>query len=320
MKKIISLVLVFLFFFSLAAIMPVLAEDDNNVNPELRSATSTEFSNERPKIEPRGNMEGDTSNLERIPAPAYIKYFEKIRKVGQDLFGVRKSESEVNKLKKEDGVKNADGTSASGTSSLERIPSPSQINLFEKIKKVGQDLFGVRKTEKSEDNNNASNNNNAFSSDARGSLEKIVSLDQVKFYDKITKIGDELFGLRKKGTYVLPSMSTELIACVSAAIDAKDLKLIEVLNTTATEISTAITARGTCQKAALLLTEKRQDALGSCNKTFQEAAKVAREKAKKAQNEIWKVYTTSLKACSTTASSSEIMIEDGSLDLGETLK
>lgn len=211
---------------------------------------------------------------------------------------------------------------STATTSLEKIPSPDKINLFNQIKKIGTDLFGVRKATstilKIESNQGVATSTIAkkVAAAQKAGLEKITSIDQVKFFEKITKIGNDLFGIKKKGANVLPAMSSSTIACVSAVIDAKDTKINEALTTATSEITAAITARGTCQKAALALTSGREDAIQTCNKAFQNAIKTANNKAKKSQNDIWTSYKTSLKACSATASSTAIMIEDS----GDALK
>lgn len=286
MKKIISLTLVFSFIFVLAVQIPVLAEDNTSsvsiLNSDNLGATSTD------------------KNLIKIPSPEYIKYFEKIIKIGNTLFGIKKNTDSVKpELKKSETAKNE---------KLEKISSPEHISLFEKITKIGNDLFGIRKLEKNKATSTSENKN---IENKNYNLEKIISLDQVKFFEKITKIGNDLFGLRKEGNYILPVMSAELVACVSTAIDVKDSKISENLTKTVTEISSAITARGICQKAALALTSERQGAINTCNKNFQKTNKQIQETTSNAQKQIWTIYRSSLKTCATNANSTEIKIEDG---------
>lgn len=192
------------------------------------------------------------------------------------------------------------------TTNLEKIPSPAHINLFEKIKKVGTDLFGVRKA-----STTATAVEKKIEELKQSGLEKIISLEQVKFFDKITKVGNDLFGIKKPGTIILPAMTPELITCVSSAIDAKDTSISVSFTNAAAEITSAIEVRGTCQKEALTLNSDREGALKICNKDFQEATKVANDRAKKAQQETWVVYKNSLKDCSSKAKTGDINIEDG---------
>ncbi len=217
-------------------------------------------------------------------------------------------------------------TTTKATSSLEKILSPEQMNMYREIRKVGNDLFGIRKASSTianitkNDEKKAEAAKNALEKKLaeikKAGLEKIISLDQVKLFDKITKVGNDLFGVKKKGALVLPAMNEELIGCVSSAIDAKDASINITFTDSATEITTAIDARGTCQKEALKLNSGREEAVKACARTFQEATKTANEKAKRGQQEAWNTYKVSLKACSSAASTTEIVIEDG----GEILK
>jgi len=282
MKKTISLVLVVAFVFSLALQLPVFAEDNETevvstvttsaVNSESTSATevkadvTTTSVKPEPRKEEKKEEKKEMSGMERIPSPDKINLFTQIKKVGKDLFGIRKSSSTIANIQKNDDKK------ASSTTNV-------LVKKLEEAKKLG--------------------------------LEKIVSLEQVKFFDKITKVGNDLFGIKKPGTYVLPALSTEQQTCVAAAIDAKDAKTSETITTNASEVTAAITARGICHKAAISLTSGREEAVKACNKSFQESVKAAAEKVKTTQKSTWEAYRTSLKECSKMANSAEIMIEDG---------
>jgi len=324
MKKTISLALVFSFIFALALQLPALAIDTatsteaTSSNYEVPITSTNPASTSTPEaideqkdatttIEiPKTDTPAPSSNLEKIPTPEYIKYFREIRKSGDSLYGIRKSAAEIEKIKQESTQISKPEIKATSTTGLEKIKSPTQINLFEKIIKVGQDLFGIKKSD--------INTNSVKVTD----LEKIVSLDDVKFFEQIRKIGNDLFGIRKKGSYVLPSMTSEQITCVSSAIDAKDSKISEALTAAAVEINSAITARGICQKAVLSITTERQSALNACNRTFMESNKKTADKTKNTQKEIWTTYSNSLKTCST--GTTEIKIEDGGQNVSEALK
>lgn len=214
-------------------------------------------------------------------------------------------------------------TTSLTTSSLEKIPSPDKINLYNQIKKIGTDLFGIRKASSTIANIQKNDTKKATSTITarieelkKAGLEKISSLDQIKSFEKITKVGNDLFGIKKKEANVLPTMTAELITCASAAIDTKDTSISAAFTTANSEITSAISTRGTCQKAALALTSEREEAIKKCNKAFQETTKTANDKIKKSQKEAWETYKNSLKACSKTTNSTLINIEDG----GEILK
>lgn len=282
MKKTISLVLVVAFIFALALQLPVLAEDNETATvsavttsavsseststPEIKPEPVTTSVKPEPRKEERKEEKKEMSGMEKIPSPDKINLFTQIKKVGKDLFGIRKASSTISNIQKNDDKK------ASNTTN-------ELMKKLEEAKKIG--------------------------------LEKIVSLEQVKFFDKITKIGNDLFGIKKKGAYVLPALSTEQQTCVASAIDAKDTKVSESITTNATEVAAAISTRGTCHKTALSLTSGREEAVKVCNQTFQTSIKAAAEKVKTAQKTTWEAYRTSLKECSKMANSAEIMIEDG---------
>jgi hypothetical protein len=267
MKKTISLVLVFAFIFVLALQLPVLADDATgtatetpmltSVNPEAtNTATSTQprpepRTEQRP--EPRTEQRKGTSTLEKIPSPEHINLYNQIKKIGSDLFGIRKASSTINNIQK-----NEDKKATTTPNIVEK-----KIN---ELKKAG--------------------------------LEKITSLDHLNLFEKVTKIGNDLFGLKKKGAMVLPTMTPELIACTSAAIDAKDASVNISITASVAEITAAIDARGVCQKAALALASGHEDAVKTCNKTFQETVKAANEKARVSQKATWDIYKTSLDTCS----------------------
>ena len=208
---------------------------------------------------------------------------------------------------------------ANATSSLEKIANPGQINLFTKIQKVGTSLFGVRKPQNNQKpgqpNQGQPNGQGAIqqnsSSSTNQTLEKISSPSEISSFEKIKKIGTALWGIRKgnkegnnqkppinqpKPVYVTPAAAQ----CVKDAIDKKDTAAKTSTNNHAQKVSSAIDARGTCQKATLdQTTAKAQaDANKVCVDTFQKSLKeinIAMETEKKATFE---AYRTDLKSCS----------------------
>lgn len=306
MKKNLALVLAFAFILALAINLPVKAEDEATTTAiTTTAATSTVVTDfEDIKKEDSGNI--DTSKYEKIPSPDYIRYFKQIIKKDGSLFGIRIEHNATATA----AIKKVEDRKASTT--LEKIASPDQIKFFEKITKIGNALFGIKK------------NDSKLENSASTSLEKIASPEQIKFFEKITKIGNALFGIRKDDApRRLPVMNTETITCVSNAIDVKDAAVTSAFTKATTDITAAITVRGTCQKTALNLTSgDRQEAINVCNKAFQETGKKANETAKAAQKAAWTTYDNSLKECArtnTAATSSSIMIEDGGQKMTETL-
>ncbi len=211
---------------------------------------------------------------------------------------------------------------------LEKIPSPDQIRYFRVIKKENGALFGIRleKMEKAEKSEKADEslrkNENVSAGNNRGQLEKILAPQFIGLYEKIQKVGNSLWGVKKnsddkdevKNSPKYREVTAEMRACVAAAIDAKDEALKARVTVTATELNAAITARGECQKNAIVSLENQRENLNICVKNFQMKHKEIMNKAKEAQQAAWKTYQTSLKAClpnTVATSTAEIMIEDG---------
>jgi len=218
-----------------------------------------------------------------------------------------------------------------GSSTMEKIPSPDQIKNFRMIKKVEGSLYGVRlqKPEKSEKpeikKEEMKKENNTVSSSTKAELEKILTPQFINLYEKIQKIGNSLWGVRKdkkgevKKEEVKPVIkyrivTADMLVCVSAAIDKKDTAVKARVTLTGEEINTAIGVRGECQKTALQTIENQQVNVRKCTENFQMKHKEIAEKAKTEQQIIWKAYQTELKACApvtTATSTGEVMIEDG---------
>lgn len=310
MKKNLTLILVFVFAFSLAINLPAKAE--NGTDSETASttkATTTDLTtltnSEQDNI--------DTSKLEKIPSPDYIRYFKQIIKKDGVMYGVRIEGVRPTSAKVELAELTINGK--------EKINHPDQVKFFDKITKIGNALFGVRKNDDKKPENISST-----------SLEKIPSPDKISLFEKITKVGNSLFGVRKNGLQSLdgskpaklPVMDGTTIDCVSAAIDAKDATTYNALTEATIDIAKAITVRGTCQKTALsLISGDRPEEIRVCNKAFQEKSKKAYETAKNLQKEAWKTYELSLKECtkknSVSSEAAEIIIEDGGQNIGDVL-
>jgi hypothetical protein len=197
------------------------------------------------------------------------------------------------------------------TVELEKIPSPDKIREYENIKKEGNSLWGIKKEaakkmremenemkKKLQETNKEINKKlNEISSE----LEKIPSPDKIKEYSNIKKEGNSLWGVKKVKTnkpLVRQTVITaEAVACVSSAIDAKDLAITERIALASSELKTAITARSTCQKEAIKSTDKQEESLKKCVETFQETNKLIIENSKKVRETAWSEYKKSLSTC-----------------------
>ncbi len=294
MKKIIYSLALIAFLVSIAALSAARAEDSSE-DVIKTDATVTSF---MPKLNDQ-----DGKKLEKIPAPAQIYLYEKIEKMGTALWGVRKDMVQI-KNKIENKIEN-------------KLENKIENKIENKMPAHDRLLDGTLDTSK---------------------LEKIVSPDQIKMYDKIKKVGTALWGIKKDiGGMVNPKpaiITAENSACVISAIDVKDKALQEKVGVAAESLRAAIGLRSTCQQQAVKSTERQREYLDACVKAFREEHKKINETARKAQNDIWGVYKTSLKSChpvvATTTSATVstesvkveqgvIMIEDGSENITDTV-
>ena len=261
------------------------------------------------------------SERERILSPEQIKHYRDIIKEGAVLFGVKIEDDgriEVKDETKDEQESNDDGdegqVATSSVKNLEKIPAPSMISTFEKIQKIGNALWGIKK---SDDNKRPASGTDVSS----GQLEKILTPSMISSFEKIRKVGTALWGVKKgedrksEDKSGRLTVSAEMSACVAAAIDVKDKALIARANAAATELVAAISDRSACQQAAVQSTSGQKDNLGLCVKAFEAGVKQLREASKTAHRAAWNTYQTSLKTCRTTVmttTTAEIVIEDGS--------
>jgi len=83
----------------------------------------------------------EEETVEKIPSPDQIKFFRVIKKENGSLFGIRiKNQNQENQSA---GADSDIGANANG--SLEKIAGPWAINLYEKIRQIGNSLWGARK-------------------------------------------------------------------------------------------------------------------------------------------------------------------------------
>jgi len=251
--------------------------------------------------------DSDNKTLERIPSPDQIKNFRVMKNENGVLYGIR--------------VRNLNQVSSATTSTndatndlLERIPSPDQIKNFRVVKKENGVLYGVRLQNTNQTQNTQASNNQVMLK--KGELEKIPAPQYINQYTNIRKVDNALWGVKKDvkdlPVKVSPLVTTEMITCVSNALDTKDKALIVLLNESSKELSDLINERNACQKAAIQSEEEQREKLGECVRSFQTNHKELMEASRLKQKEIWKSYQTDLKTCSAQVNiSGELMIEDG---------
>lgn len=248
------------------------------------------------------------AGLERIPSPDQIKHFRVMEKVGNALYGIRvenlSATSDAAKPAEARSLTNARETATlvSGqvlnrtnvAETLEKIAAPHLLPMYDKIRQVGNALWGVKK-------------------EMPGSQERDGA-------DKPAVRVEDKTGTQEGKNQVRPAtISGQTASCVIAAIDSKDLALSEHALAVATDLRNAISVRSACQKAALITTSNQRAELDICLKAFRASHQGINERQKQAHITIWDSYRASLKTCQANASGLEegtsIIVEDGSENL-----
>lgn len=199
-------------------------------------------------------------------------------------------------------------------SELERILSPERLKEFRVMKQVGNTLYGIRLNVAGSAASTSSSSILATTTSVNQQLEKIESPKFVHEYEKIRRVGNALWGMKKaeanssegdnegdnqdtNSSLALATITPEMVSCVSSAINAKDQAVIAEVNAAAASLTAAITARGTCQQAALQTTGSQAVALDSCFQVFKTASRQINQVAQQAQQEAWIAYNNSLQSC-----------------------
>ncbi len=219
-------------------------------------------------------------------------------------------------------VKADDSADKAANDALEKISSPDQIKYFKVIKKENGSLYGIRLSALANQAQTNTKLSSAVSQSATGTkarMEKILSPQLVNLYEKVQKIGDSLWGVKKgdseKKTVKAKLVTAAMIECVSAAIDKKDEALKKQVSASAEELNAAIENRGECQKSAIKSTENQAANLQVCIKNFRLKNEDIMKQAKNEQKTIWQAYQSELKECaaldSTLAGSGELIVDDG---------
>lgn len=268
MKKSLVVTLLLALSFGILVVIPVQAETAASANATLSAAS-------QPMID----------DLEKISSPDQIRYFRVMKKENGALYGIRLEKLGQNeKIKTNSSLNQAGSVTATNTKAqLEKILAPHLISFYEKVQKIGDSLWGVKKDK-----------NNNEQGDKKGEIK-----DEVRPAVKYRVV------------------TPEMLACVTSAIDKKDSALQARVTSTGVDVNAAIAARGTCQKQALATIENQSENMKVCVQKFQEKHREIVIKAKTEQQAIWKTYQTELKACVPVTTSSaeeveaELMIEDG---------
>lgn len=299
MKKFIIFSLAIMLGLGTILVVPTLAED-NESDDDAVGVTATTTSNKMQERE----LVGD---LEKIPSPDKICLYNKVNRKGNDLYGVKKTEAELAKMTTttcpviapflEKFSKLPEKAQAT-TKKLEKIAAPWLLHQYEQIKKVGTALWGLKKENGDKKENKETEDRDEDRNEDRPKATSTVAT-----------------------MYVQPQNAT----CVINAIRTKDTALTNNNASTTAALNAAITARTSCQEAALLATvtasstasttvlmNQQKTAMGLCTQAFRESFAVAKEAAKKTHAAIWETYRNALRVCQPAATSTPaLMIEDG---------
>lgn len=151
---------------------------------------------------------------------------------------------------------------------LEKILSPKDITFFEKIKKIGNALFGIKKknagkqaeVKKQEEpaaevsgsaEETAENLNLILSDSGNGGEEKIFSPNDIKLFEKIKKVGNALYGIRKKTVLKPLFIKPENAGCIKSALSVKGTSLKVTMMMRNEKVLAAHDARIACEIATL---------------------------------------------------------------------
>ena len=227
---------------------------------------------------------------------------------------------------------------------FEKILNPEQIKYYQNIRKIDTSLWRTRKEGNSAMDNQGraircgvdgtrcmetTKEESASTTTEQTRLEKILSPEQIKYYQNIRKIDSSLWGVKKENNEKVEVKTTKterkpavkvdaaIASCVKSAIDTKDTGLKAAFNAQNSVIITAIDARTACQKAALDETtaDSQQAANKLCITAYQTSTKTILLTLSRAKEANWKTFNTDLKACKANStvigSSDSITLEDG---------
>ncbi len=186
MKKILALTLLLALVFSVFAFLPAQADNDYNDDAD----------EEKVEVIMTTNAAGNIS-LEKIPSPDQIKYFRVMKKENGALYGIRLEKME--KLEKTERVERneslRENESASGTNTraqLEKILAPQFIGLYEKIQKIGNSLWGVKRDSDDKDEVKDSAKYREITAEMRVCVAAAIDVKDASLKDRVTLTGTEL--------------------------------------------------------------------------------------------------------------------------------
>lgn len=259
----------------------VFAEESSSNTPTQRPMQTTD--------ERSANSTQSTEGLEKISNPEMIRYYESIRKIGNSLWGKKRTNISRTTEKDRQNTEKKPTSSTTNARSLEKISSPSEIKNFVEIRKIDNSLWGIKR-------------------DSSGKKEE--GTQERKLEIKKTD---------RESVLVKP----EAVQCVKTAIDKKDASLKASISAQNVLALAAIDVRNICQKAALDKTTVSEQAQSNkaCLETYHQAVWDSLNVLKQSKENGWKTYTEDLKACAVlqreanTTTQEKIIIEDGEMQI-----
>ncbi len=280
MKKVLYSLLAITFAGSMLVAV-VFAEESSSNTPTQRPMQTTD--------ERSANSTQSTEGLEKISNPEMIRYYESIRKIGNSLWGKKRTNISRTTEKDRQNTEKKPTSSTTNARSLEKISSPSEIKNFVEIRKIDNSLWGIKR-------------------DSSGKKEE--GTQERKLEIKKTD---------RESVLVKP----EAVQCVKTAIDKKDASLKASISAQNVLALAAIDVRNICQKAALDKTTVSEQAQSNkaCLETYHQAVWDSLNVLKQSKENGWKTYTEDLKACAVlqreanTTTQEKIIIEDGEMQI-----
>lgn len=282
MKKVLYSLLALTFAGSMLVAVVFAEESSSNTVIQRPMQTTDERS---------ASVTQSTEGLEKISNPEMIRYYESIRKIGNSLWGKKRTNISGTTEISRQNTERKPTSSTTTSKTLEKIPSPSEIKNFVEIRKIENSLWGIKR-------------------DGQTTRKEEGTQDR-KPEVKRTE--------NKEAILIKP----EAAQCVKTAIDKKDTSLKASMSAQNVLALAAIDARNTCQKAALDKTTLSEQVQSNkaCLERYHQAIWDSLNVLKQSKENGWKTYTEDLKACAvlqreTNATSQEkIVVEDGEMQI-----
>jgi hypothetical protein len=213
-------------------------------------------------------MNTGAADVEQIPSPEYIEFYQVLEQRGNSLWGHRLISKEEMK---------------------------ARVLARQQQKKAEQQDKKEAKDELKADQKEAK----AAAKEAK-KLEKIPSPPFIKFFEGVQKVGTSLWGFVKKSwAYGLGRITAENAPCVATALGNRDAAIRTAIAANNTAMLAAYDARSTCQQTALTKDTPNEmvTALLQCGSAYQAARKEAGKLLLTSRQTAWELFRGDLKEC-----------------------